>query len=209
MKIPVIKEGLIYGAVLTFIGLIALNYSIFLCLVSYGVALLVFYFFRDPFRKIPLEDNIIVAPADGRVVEIENNVGNDFIGGNTKVVKILLSLCDVHINRSPIEGEVKYMKYTSGSKISVYDKRSDKVNERNTIGIKGDGINVEVTQIAGLIARRIVKWAKVGDRVSLGEKIGMIRFGSRTNITLPEKIEVCVNVGDRVKAGETVVGRIK
>jgi len=204
-----VKEGLCYGIFFAVLGTMLLVYSKIFTIMFYAMTLFTFYFFRDPARDIPSEKGVFVSPADGTVVEVDESVLNDFIGGKAKVIKIRLSPFDVHINRSPLSGRISYMKYKRGRRISAYDNMSNEFNERNIIGIEGDDLNAEVTQIAGLFARRIVTWINVGDKVLIGDKVGMIRFGSRTNLTLPEKTEVCVKVGDKVKAGETIVGRIK
>lgn len=167
-----------------------------------AVALFMMYFFRDPQRTIPTGEGLIVSAADGRVTRIEEN-------GNTKLVSVFLSPLDVHINRSPIAGTIKQINYIPGRKMPATSDEASLVNERNSLLIEGEGITVTCTQIAGILARRIVCWPKTGDNLARGQKFGLIKFSSRTDLTMPASVELQVKVGDRVKGGETVIGTIR
>ncbi len=162
--------------------------------------LFVAYFFRDPERSIPQGPGLVVSPADGRVTDVES-------GPEGSRVSIFLSVFDVHINRAPIAGTVRARQYTPGRFLPAWDPRVARENERNHLVIEAtDGI-YGVTQIAGILARRIVCRKFEGDRLERGERIGLIRFGSRTDLHLPPGILPQVRVGDRVRGGLTVLGR--
>lgn len=160
------------------------------------------YFFRNPERITPTDPNIIVSPADGRVTRVEDNADGKFIS-------IFLSPLDVHVNRSPIAGKVMKVTYTQGKKIPATSNNASIINERNSLFIEGEKISVICTQIAGIVARRIVCWKKEGDSLSLGERFGLIKFSSRTDLQMPATVDVLVKVDDKVKGGETIIARIK
>ena len=165
-----------------------------------AVALFMMYFFRDPHREVPTGEGLIVSAADGRVTRIETNE-------NGKLVSVFLSPLDVHINRSPITGKITKITYTQGKKTPATSDNASLINERNSLVIEGDGVTVTCTQIAGILARRIVCWPKAGDNLMRGQKFGMIKFGSRTDILMPANVELAVSVGDRVHGGKTVIAR--
>lgn len=160
------------------------------------------YFFRDPHRSIPEEEGIVVSAADGRVTRIDGDSAG-------KVVSVFLSPLDVHINRSPISGTVTKVEYTRGRKAPATSDKASFTNERNSITIENERSSVICTQIAGIVARRIVCWPKEGDHLTLGEKFGLIKFSSRTDVRLPSSAQVLVNVGDRVVGGVTVIARLE
>jgi len=172
------------------------------------LAAFVMFFFRDPYREIPQSKDSIVSPADGKVINIQDIYDDMFLHGKGKKISIFLSIFDVHINRSPIQGRVSFKKYVPGRFLAAYNSRASVENERNYIGIENDRLRVLVTQIAGFIARRIVCYININDTLEKGEKLGLIKFGSCTEIVLPENVEVLVNVGDKVKGGETILGRL-
>ncbi len=159
------------------------------------------YFFRNPNRKIPAGSNFIVSPADGKVVKIARNQES-----GDQAISIFLNIFDVHVNRSPISGELKKLEYRRGKFKAAFEEEASWVNEQNIITISGDGIQVVVRQIAGLIARRVLCWKKPGWSVKRGELIGLIRFGSRVDIEMPGNVKLLVKVGDRVKGGSSVLG---
>jgi phosphatidylserine decarboxylase len=175
-----------------------------------GLALILyaFYFFRDPERPVPPDPAVVVAPADGVVVEIIEKAEEEVIHGTMRRVAIFLSVLDVHTNRAPIGGEVIYRKSYPGKFLDARNPDSSTANESQTWAFRDGGTTLVVRQITGAIARRIVGWSKVGDRVAKGERFGMIRFGSRTEVYLPLDSEVTVQRGDRVKGGETIVARL-
>ena len=164
-----------------------------------GVAL----FFRDPERSIPQIPETIVSPADGRVMEIvpEN--------AQTRRISIFLSLWDVHINRAPYGGVVQSVVYTPGKFLAAYRQEASWVNEANTITIADHGREFMVKQIAGILARRIVCRVQPGDTLAKGQRYGLIRFGSRTDLLLPATAEIAVQVGDVVRGGETILAFLK
>ena len=164
-----------------------------------GVAL----FFRDPERIIPQTPETIVSPADGRVIEIvaENT--------QTRRISIFLSLWDVHINRAPYGGVVRSVVYTPGEFLAAYRQEASWVNEANTITIADHGREFMVKQIAGILARRIVCRVRPGDTLEKGQRYGLIRFGSRTDLLLPVTAEIAVQVGDVVRGGETILAFLK
>ena len=176
-----------------------------------GVALILyaFYFFRDPDRETPADPVAVVAPADGVVVEIIEKTEDEVVKGTMRRVAIFLSVLDVHTNRAPMEGEVIYREHYPGKFLDARNPEASTVNESQTWGFRNGGTTLVVRQITGAIARRIVGWAKVGDRVEKGERFGMIRFGSRTEVYLPLDSEITVRRGDRVKGGETIVARLR
>lgn len=165
------------------------------------------YFFRDPKRQPPTDPNVVVAPADGRVTRVRPV--EEGVDSSATVVSIFLSPLDVHINRAPISGEITNVSYTSGKFLMATDESSSLVNEQNALTIKGEKITVVCKQIAGILARRIVCWKRAGDRVALGERFGLIKFSSRTDILLPPSVEVLVAEGVRVQGGTTIIGRIR
>jgi phosphatidylserine decarboxylase len=155
------------------------------------------YFFRDPVRKIPSGERFILSPADGRILEVKEGV-----------IRIFLSLFDVHIQRSPITGRIRTVRHKAGKFLDARNPRAALENEQNRIEIfpaEMGAENVVVTQIAGLLARRIVCWVKEGQPVKRGEQIGLIRFGSQVDVTLPKAAKIRVRTGDRVRAGESIV----
>jgi phosphatidylserine decarboxylase len=163
------------------------------------------YFFRDPRRNVPAESDLVVSPADGRVTRVEKLSSAD--GGSPTVVSIFLSPFDVHVNRSPIAGTVVDVTYTKGRFTAATSDNASLVNEQNALTIKGEKMTLVCKQIAGVLARRIVCWKRPGDRLELGERFGLIKFGSRTDLVLPPEVEVLVGVGTRVRGGVTVIGR--
>ena len=175
-----------------------------------GVALILytFYFFRDPDRLSPEDPLAVVAPADGVVVEITDKMETEVVNCTMRRVAIFLSVFDVHTNRAPIEGEVTYCRHYPGKFLDARNPECSVANESQTWAFRNAGTTLVVRQITGAIARRIVGWSKVGDRVAKGERFGMIRFGSRTEIYVPMESEITVNRGDRVKGGETIVARL-
>jgi phosphatidylserine decarboxylase len=163
------------------------------------------FFFRDPKRQPPLDADVVVAPADGRVTSVKTINGP----GSATLISIFLSPLDVHINRAPIAGQITDVSYTRGKFLMATDDKASLVNEQNALTIEGEKITVVCKQIAGILARRIVCWKRPGEHVALGERFGLIKFSSRTDILLPKSVEVLVTEGSRVKGGTTVIGRIR
>lgn len=165
------------------------------------LALFVCYFFRNPARVIPSGENLIVSPADGKVVKISRLSGGD------QIISIFLNIFDVHVNRSPIAGKLERLEYKHGKFLAAFDEQASRVNEQNVITIRGEGIQVIVRQIAGLVARRVVCWKRPGHKIERGELFGLIRFGSRVDVILPEDVDIFVKTGDRVRGGSSVLGK--
>jgi phosphatidylserine decarboxylase len=162
-------------------------------------------FFRDPERSVPNKSNIVVSPADGRILFVKDVLDDKFINGKAKLVSIFMSPLNVHVNRIPISGKVEYVKYIQGEYLAAFEDKASERNERNEIGITSPVGKVFFTQIAGFVARRIVSDLKVGDSVNIGNRFGMIKFGSRVDIIVPEQWQVKVKKDDNVSAGETIL----
>lgn len=206
MKIA--REGTVYivvPAVLTII-LLLIGYwpiAIFFLLIT----AFMLYFFRDPHRTPPQDPNVIVSPADGKVTRITALSSED--QSSATLVSIFLSPLDVHINRSPISGTITNVSYTNGKFLMATNERASLVNEQNALTIEGQNISVVCKQIAGILARRIVCWKHPGDSVALGERFGLIKFSSRTDVLLPAGVTVVVTEGMKVRGGTTIIGRIE
>jgi len=179
-----------------------------LSLVVAGMLLFTLYFFRDPERELPTDDSLAVAPADGVVVEISEVEETEFLNCKVRRVGIFLSVFDVHVNRAPIAGEITHSEPFTGRYLDARNPDSAKLNARRTWVIKGPKASVVVRQITGAIARRICPWMQVGDSVARGERFGMIRFGSRTEVDFSMDAEILVKLGDRVQGGATAIARL-
>ncbi|HEX5228904.1 MAG TPA: phosphatidylserine decarboxylase [Bryobacteraceae bacterium] len=201
MRRAMVKDGIYYGVGLAAAGAViwyllnpAFAAPLFL------LALFCLYFFRDPDRNIP-DGPVAVSPADGKVVSI---VGE---GAESTRISIFLNVFDVHVNRAPIAGKVTSVEYTKGQFLVASREVASSQNERNTLAIAGDGTCVRFAQIAGLIARRIVCYKQPGDTVAKGERVGLIKFGSRVDIFLGPEWEIQVRAGERVAGGSSVIAR--
>jgi phosphatidylserine decarboxylase len=179
-------------------------------LIIAGILILIFTlnFFRDPNRNIPKGDNIIVSPADGKVLLIKDVVEQRFLNEEAIQVSIFMSPLNVHVNRIPIDGKVDYLKYVEGEYLVAYHDKADLRNERSEIGITSQFGKVLFTQVAGMVARRIVYDLNLGDSVTMGKRFGMIRFGSRVDVIVPKKWNLKVKEGDVAAAGETILFEI-
>ncbi len=167
------------------------------------------FFFRDPPRTAVQTEGVLVSPADGRILSVEKVEHNEFIGGPAWQVSIFLSVFDVHINRIPAGGTVEYVKYNPGKFFKAFLDKASEENEQTEIGITmPDGQRLIVKQIAGLIARRIICKLSEGDKVTTGNRFGMIKFGSRTELFVPADAEITVSTGDHVKGGSTIIGKL-
>lgn len=168
------------------------------------------YFFRDPERVSPADPSLIVAGAEGRVmgvVEVDEPV---YLKTKAVRISIFLSLIDVHVNRSPIAGRVESAKYFAGARYFTFQEKSSDLNQHSSIFLRGEKVDCLVNQVVGPVARRVVFWLRDGQVLAKGERIGMMKFGSRLDMYLPaDKVEVVVGKGDKVRVGETVVARIK
>lgn len=207
--IRIVKEGYPF---IGFFVLITILVSYFThpywAIIPLGLALFMAFFFRNPKRQINTDDSILVSPADGRVMSITEVLDNEFLGEPAQKVTIFLSVLDVHVNRSPINGEIKFQEYFVGRFKAAYKTIATFENERHAIGIENDQIKVVVIQIAGLLARRIVSWVTLGSNLDKGQLYGLIKFGSCTELIVPKNVEILVSPGQHVKGGETIIGRI-
>ncbi|HII91898.1 MAG TPA: phosphatidylserine decarboxylase [Methanosarcina sp.] len=177
----------------------AMNSSRLNCIAYVAMALTFFMvlFFRDPERKVEVSDTYMISPADGTVIDIRG-----------RKICIFMFLQNVHVNRAPISGKIKQITYKKGGYLPAYWKDSER-NERNEFIIHSKYGDVSVTQIAGTIARRIVSYSQVNDIIEQGQRIGMIRFGSRVDVTIPHDFEIIVRKGERVLAGKTIIAIVK
>lgn len=176
-------------------------------LIALPVIFLIFslYFFRDPDRKAPWGENVVISPADGKVLVIKEVLDNKYINGKAKQLSIFMSPLNVHVNRIPIDGTVELVKYHEGQFIAAFEDKASEKNERCEFGINSKYGKILFTQVAGFIARRIVYEIKPGDTVKKGERFGMIKFGSRVDVIVPDEWTVKVKKGDNVSAGETIL----
>ena len=172
------------------------------------VALWVAYFFRDPERTGERGEQVVIAPADGKVVLIEDVEEPAFMGGRAHRVSIFMNVFNVHVNRYPVSGTVRYVKYNPGKFLNAAAEKSSTENEQMSVGIETTMGRVLTRQIAGLIARRIVTYSKLGESVGQGDRMGLIRFGSRVDVFLPMSAEVKAKIGDMTVAGTSVIGRL-
>jgi phosphatidylserine decarboxylase len=187
---------LISAGLAAFLGLYLATFLLLL------LAVFVAFFFRNPGREIPTDPRALVSPADG-VVKVVERVGN------VTKISIFLSIFDVHLNRSPMAGRIEVIDYKRGRFMAAWKHEASVENERNVIMVTQGNLKVVFTQIAGLVARRIVCWKRVGDTVAKGELIGLIRFGSRVDVLFPAGAEATVERGMRVYGGSTIIGMMK
>ena len=211
------REGLVFIVIAALIAVggyaLALNRRSWplwlLAFVLTLLALWVAYFFRDPERSGQRGGQIVIAPADGKVVQIADVDEPAFVGGKAKRISIFMNVFNVHVNRYPVSGTVKYVHYNKGKFINAAADKASLENEQSSVGIETDSrAKVLVRQIAGLIARRIVTYSKVGEKVTQGDRMGMIRFGSRVDVFVPVNAKVLVNSGQNTYAGVTVVAEL-
>jgi phosphatidylserine decarboxylase len=170
------------------------------------LALFVAFFFRDPEREVPEDERLVVSPADGLIVVVKPVELAD--GNMGTLVSIFLSIFDVHVNRSPLAGRIVDTDYRPGKFLVATKQKASIENEQNVITVENRYATVVFKQIAGLIARRIVFWKKKGDHVMLGERVGLIKFGSRVDIILPPQVVVAARKGERVKGGVSIIGKV-
>jgi phosphatidylserine decarboxylase len=207
-KLRIAREGLVYILVPGAVTILLLLIGSWPVAIAFAVVTaFMAYFFRDPRRETPADPLLVVSPADGRVTRVRQIAGEN--QQSATLVSIFLSPLDVHINRAPIAGEITSIAYTRGKFLMATDERASLVNEQNALTIQGEEITVVCKQIAGILARRIICWKRAGERVSLGERFGLIKFSSRTDLLLPAQVEVLVHEGTRVRGGVTIIGRIR
>lgn len=182
---------------------------IVLAIVFAGLALFVGFFFRDPVRQVPTGEGLVISGGDGKVVTVEEIENDDFIGGPARQISVFLSIVNVHVNRIPISGVIRMRRRIEGKfKLAFKDEASGD-NAQMVLGIEGEKGRVLIKQIVGFVARRIVCNVHEGDQVRIGDRFGLIRFGSRIDVIVPADTEIRVKNGDRVKGGETILGVLK
>lgn len=170
------------------------------------LALFMAFFFRDPKRVPPVDPNVIVSPADGRVTKVSRLLPEE--SSSPTLVSIFLSPFDVHINRAPIAGVITDVSYVPGKFLMATNEKASLVNEQNVLTIQGEKVTLVCKQIAGILARRVVCWKQKGDNLRLGERFGLIKFSSRTDLVLPPNVNVTVTEGQRVQGGTSIIGKI-
>jgi phosphatidylserine decarboxylase len=174
-----------------------------------GLGLFCAYFFRDPERTLPAGESLVLSPADGKVVKLGPAADGAAPGPGAQQLSIFLSIFDVHVNRAPIAGRIERVDYHPGEFLPAFDDKASLRNEQNSVTLEAHGQRVVFKQIAGLIARRIVFRKRPGDAVERGERVGLIRFGSRVDVVLPASAAVKVKVGDRVQGGASVIAELR
>lgn len=172
------------------------------------LALYFMYFFRNPRRRPPTDDSLLVSPADGTVVGIEEVDEDTYLNQKCRKIIIFLSIFDAHVNRAPLPGTIDFQQYTCGRFRPAYKDGVGYENERYSIGIHSTRTDILVNIIAGVLARRIVSWVTLGDELQHGQLYGMIKFGSCAEIYVRDNVEITVKKGDKVRGGESVIGRI-
>jgi phosphatidylserine decarboxylase len=209
--VPIVKEGFPFVGIGAGVTLLTGLWGwTVVALVAGGITLFTAWFFRNPARTVPQGPGLVVAPADGTVIAIEEEFEPRFIKDRGVRLSIFLNVFDVHVNRIPCEGVVEDIQYQPGAFLVANKPEATLKNEQNALFLRtAQGAKVLCVQVAGLIARRIVCWLSPGDRVMRGERFGLIRFGSRTDTFLPLGTDLKVAVGDRVKGGETIVGVLR
>ena len=168
------------------------------------------YFFRDPDRKTPDDESLIISPADGKVVLIKEAEESEYMNEPATQISIFLSPLNVHVNRVPFSGEVEYVKYSPGKYLMAWEDHASELNERAHFGVKHvSGTKMLFKQITGFLARRIVYYLEEGDKVEAGERFGIMKFGSRMDLLLPKNVEIMVKKGDKTVAGESIIGKVR
>jgi phosphatidylserine decarboxylase len=208
MRAQTLSEARWILLILALVAIAAWFVSIWLALIFAALFLFTLTFFRDPDRRVPADPNLIVAPADGRITDIVELDENEVLKTKTRRVGIFLSIFDVHTNRAPIDGRIVYCQRRKGICLDARDPDCPEKNEAVTWAFENSKVTIVVRQLSGAIARRIVGWAKVGDELKKGERFGMIRFGSRTELYLPLSATILVKVGDHVAGGATPIARL-
>lgn len=206
-KLAIARESIPFIVVPLILGLVSAAFGSWYVFAFFiFIVLFMAFFFRDPTRVPPTEANVVVSPADGRVTRIKTLAPEQT--DSPTVISIFLSPFDVHINRAPIPGKITEMVYSPGKFLMATNEKASLVNEQNVLTIEGEQITIVCKQIAGILARRVVCWKKKGDNLALGERFGLIKFSSRTDVIVPANVSIVVKEGSRVRGGTTVIGRI-
>lgn len=207
--LKIAKQG--YPFIAFSLALTIISFFIWLWIVPFASIVTIFmvYFFRDPERVIPWEKDVFVAPADGKVIMIEKVKEDRYLNGEAIEISIFMSPLDVHVNRSPCDGKVKSVVYSPGKFLSAFKYEASLKNENITMLLETEYGDIIVRQVAGFLARRAVCWVKEGDFLRRGERFGIIKFSSRVDLFLPLNTEVKVKMGEKVRAGETIIGEVR
>ena len=206
---PIVKEGWPFiGVMICVTAFVAVVVNGYWAILPAVVCCFFTYFFRNPPRKVEYNPFHLLSPADGKVMSITDVHEDEYLGEDGKKVTIFLSPFDVHVNRSPMEGTIKFQQYVCGRFRPAYKAIAAWENERHAIGIESEHCRILVTQVAGILARRIVSWVTLGTDLQQGQLYGMIKFGSCTEIIVPNNVDILVHKGQRVRAGITIIGRI-
>ena len=208
MRLQTLAEARWILAILFSLVLVSWFFNAWLSLFFFVLILYTLFFFRDPDRNIPADRNTVLAAADGTVTDISEVEESEVLKTRMRRVGIFLSIFDVHTNRAPIEGRITYRQHHEGLCLDARSQDCSEKNEAMTWGIENPRVTVVVRQLTGAIARRIVAWAEVGDQLAKGERFGMIRFGSRTEVYLPLTASVLVKAGEHVAGGSTIIARL-
>jgi phosphatidylserine decarboxylase len=203
------REGWPFLAIAVVVAALVAAYSIVWSIPLWIIALFVLQFFRDPPREVPGDAKTVVSPADGRIVAVEK-AHDPYLDRETIKVSVFMNVFNVHSNRAPVDGQVKQIFYNAGSFVNAALDKASTENERNALWIRADaGADVTCVQVAGLIARRILCYAKAGDKLQRGQRYGFIRFGSRVDVYLPPNARIKVALGDKVYAASTVLASLE
>jgi phosphatidylserine decarboxylase len=203
-----VRDGIYYALGMLLVAAVPgwPKHSLFLALIPLLLAAFFLWFFRDPERTIPAGAGLVISPADGKITDVSSTQLN---GVPCTRISIFLNVFDVHVNRSPISGVIKSAVYKKGQFMNAMDEASADDNEQNIVTVEGEGMTVVFKQIAGLLARRIVFNHKPGETVARGQRVGLIKFGSRTDVIFPQPAEISVKLGDRVKGGSSILAKVK
>ncbi len=209
--IPIARSGypFILISALAAVGFALLGFET-IAILGAGATLFIVFFFRDPERRVPKAPGTVVSPADGRVISVEAVSTGPFFSEPCRRISIFMTVFDVHVNRVPYEGRIGAVEHRPGAFMAANRDRASELNERNAILVNTEkGAKISVVQVAGWIARRIVCVIRENEPVARGERFGLIRFGSRVDVYLPDAVSVCVKIGQRVKAGASIIGYLK
>lgn len=206
---PISRDGWSYLIVLAGLTALAYWFRPGLSILPGTLFFLTLFLFRNPEREVPEDELTLLAPADGVVRDVERVFEERFFKGESIRIRIYLGLTNVHVNRSPMRGNIVYQAYREGKMLPIFKSPASERNEKNYLGIQNEYTRILITQVTGFLTHRIVCWVKAGDQVERGERFGLIKFGSCTEIFLPPDVEVTVSAGDKVRGGETIIGRVK
>ncbi len=205
---PISRDGWLYLGILAVLSVLA--YWVWSWLATIPIILFLFtlFFFRNPEREVPTDELTLVSPADGVIMDVERVFEDQFLNGESIRVRIFLSIFNVHVNRCPMAGTVVFRSYRPGQMIPAFKSHASELNEKNYVGIQNKHLQILVTQVTGFIARRIVCWVQKGDLMGKGERFGLIKFGSCTEIFVPTNVAIMVSAGEKVRGGISVIGRV-